>query len=61
MPSRRMSPLWRVPGNSSFIRLMERRNVLLPHPDGPISAVTARRGTVNDTSNSACVAPYQNE
>ena len=58
-PSSRMSPVWRVFGISSFRRLIERRNVLLPHPEGPISAVTARRGMVNVRSKSACVAPYQ--
>ena len=33
------SPSSRVPGIRSFIRLMVRRSVDLPHPDGPISAV----------------------
>src|SRR2546425_7453888 len=32
---------------------------LLPQPDGPISAVTARRGMATVTSNNAWVAPYQ--
>src|SRR2546430_4837933 len=58
-PSSRMSPPWRVCGISSFSRFTERRKVLLPQPDGPISAVTARRGTAIVTSNSAWVAPYQ--
>src|SRR6267378_583288 len=58
-PSSRMSPAWRVRGIRSFNRFTERRNVLLPQPDGPIRAVTARRGTVTVTSNSAWVAPYQ--
>src|SRR5256886_7818092 len=44
-PSSRMSPAWRVCGISSFNRFTERRKVLLPQPDGPIRAVTARRGT----------------
>src|SRR6266581_1917262 len=43
-PSSRMSPAWRVCGISSFSRFTERRKVLLPQPDGPIRAVTARRG-----------------
>jgi hypothetical protein len=30
----------RVPGMRSFMRLMHRKNVLLPQPDGPMSAVT---------------------
>src|SRR5437899_10812792 len=58
-PSSRKSPVWRECGISSFNRFTERRKVLLPQPDGPISAVTARRGTAIVTSNSAWVAPYQ--
>ncbi len=58
-PSSRMSPAWRVCGISSFNRFTERKNVLLPQPDGPISAVTARRGMATVTSNNAWVAPYQ--
>src|SRR6266566_3026365 len=58
-PSSRMSPAWRVCGISSFNRFTERRKVLLPQPDGPIRAVTARRGTATATSNSAWVVPYQ--
>ena len=54
-----MSPVWRVCGISSFSRLIERRKVLLPQPEGPMSAVTARRGMVNLRSNNACLAPYQ--
>src|SRR5215203_804606 len=56
-----MAPVWRAPGMSAFRRLMERRNVDLPHPDGPMSAVTARAGIVRLTSWSACLEPYQNE
>ena len=51
----------RAPGMSAFIRLIERRNVDLPHPDGPMNAVTERAGIVRFTSNSACFSPYQNE
>src|SRR5438093_675643 len=58
-PSSRMSPAWRVCGISSFNRFTERKNVLLPQPDGPIRAVTARRGMATVTSNNAWVAPYQ--
>ena len=36
-----MSPLCRVPGIRSLSRLTERRKVDLPHPDGPMIAVTA--------------------
>ncbi len=35
-----IEPSTRVPGMMSFIRFSERRNVDLPQPDGPISAVT---------------------
>ena len=41
MPSTRMSPSWRTPGIRSLSRLIERRNVDLPQPDGPMMAVTA--------------------
>src|SRR5207302_3225627 len=58
-PSSRMSPAWRVGGISSFNRFTERKKVLLPQPDGPIRAVTARRGMATVTSNNAWVAPYQ--
>src|SRR5688572_26122578 len=44
---------------SALSRLIERRNVDLPHPDGPMSAVTARDGIVIVTSKSACLGPYQ--
>ena len=57
--SRRMSPLWRAPGVRSCRRLIERRNVVFPHPDGPISAVIACRGMEHVTSCRACVGPYQ--
>ena len=36
----RMRPSTRVPGMMSFIRFSVRRKVLLPHPDGPMKAVT---------------------
>ena len=44
---------------SSFSRLIERRNVDLPQPDGPMRAVTARGAIERLMSNSACVFPYQ--
>jgi hypothetical protein len=43
------------------MRLIDRRNVDLPQPDGPISAVTVRGSTASVMSNSACLVPYQNE
>src|SRR2546426_12778202 len=58
-PSSRMSPVRRVFGISSFNRFTERRKVLLPQPEGPIRAVTARRGMATGTSDSAWGAPYQ--
>ena len=41
------------------MRLKQRKNVLLPHPDGPISAVTRRSAIVRFRSLSACFLPYQ--
>lgn len=43
-PSRRTSPLCQCLETLSFIRLSERRNVVLPEPVGPISAVMAPLG-----------------
>src|SRR4030095_3597961 len=60
-PSSRISPVCRTPGISALSRLMDRRNVDFPQPDGPMRAVTARGGIVTDTSYNACFAPYQNE
>ena len=39
-------PVSRVPSIRSFMRFSVRRNVDLPQPDGPISAVTWRSGNV---------------
>jgi len=33
---------------------MHRKNVLFPHPDGPINAVTQCCGISSDTFDSAC-------
>ena len=41
----------------AFIRLIERRKVDFPQPDGPISAVTDFSGMSSETSNSACFSP----
>ena len=43
------------------MRLSERRNVDLPQPDGPISAMTEHSGMFSEMSNSACFLPYQND
>src|SRR5262245_53491449 len=60
-PSSRMRPWWRVSSTRSFMRLRQRRNVDLPQPEGPIRAVIEPRGTFNETSNKACLDPYQND
>src|SRR5437868_12789910 len=60
-PSRQRSPSWRTPGIRSFNLLIDRRKVDFPHPDGPISAVTARAGMARVIPFSACFFPYQNE
>ena len=44
-------------GMVSFMRLMQRRNVDLPQPEGPMKAITARSGMFTDTFCSACLAP----
>jgi len=41
----------------SFIRLMQRRKVDLPQPEGPIKAVTARFWMLTSTSLMAWVSP----
>jgi hypothetical protein len=43
------------------MRLIDRRKVDFPQPEGPINAVTLRGGAVSEMSNSACFDPYQNE
>ncbi len=43
------------------MRLMERRNVDLPQPDGPTSAVTVRGCMESVMPCNACFSPYQNE
>jgi len=58
-PSKAISPRWRVPGSSSWRRLIDRRKVDFPHPDGPMNAVTAFGLASTLTSNRACLAPYQ--
>src|SRR5688572_29899601 len=57
----RTLPECRAPGIVSFIRLIERRNVDFPQPDGPISAVIERGDIARSMSYSACFFPYQNE
>jgi len=56
-PSSSIRPVTLQPEIVSFIRLIERRKVDLPQPDGPIRAVTEFSGTSRDTSNRACLSP----
>ena len=56
-PSSLIEPVTRAPGMVSFMRFRQRRNVDLPHPDGPIMASTWRRPTSMLTFLSACFAP----
>src|SRR5688572_11920899 len=43
----------------SFIRFIVRRSVVLPQPDGPMSAVTSRARMSMETSLTARNDPYQ--
>src|SRR5438552_10334233 len=56
-----MSPSKRTVSTRSFNRLMERRNVDLPQPEGPIRAVTRPAGRLRPILKSACLSPYHNE
>src|SRR3990172_7721063 len=53
------APSTRTPGMRSFMRFRHRRRVLLPHPEGPMSAVTLFTGNSMLTSASARFCPYQ--
>ncbi len=50
-------PVTRQLGIVSFMRLMQRRNVDLPQPDGPMKDITPRSGTFTETFFSACLSP----
>ena len=52
-PSITILPSTRAPGITSCMRFRERRNVDLPQPDGPMSAVTERAGMVIETPSTA--------
>src|SRR3954471_11752883 len=56
-PSSSTSPETRAPATTSCMRLRARRNVDLPHPDGPMSAVTCLGSTVMLMSASAWNEP----
>ena len=49
-PSSSMAPSTRAEATVSFMRFMQRRNVDLPQPDGPMNAVTFSRLTSIETS-----------
>src|SRR3954447_19042659 len=56
-PSSSTWPARLAPGTSSCIRLRIRRNVDLPQPEGPISAVTSPAAMVRSTSASTWWSP----
>ena len=56
-PSSLIEPLTVAPGVSSCIRLSERRKVVLPQPEEPISAVTLFGWIVRVTFSTAWKAP----
>src|SRR5205809_699708 len=57
-PSSSTRPVTQPPSDSSCIRLRQRRNVLFPHPDGPITAVTLCLGNMIETSLTTARRPY---
>ena len=52
-----VEPVTLQPGMRSFMRLMQRRNVDFPQPEGPINAVTERGIMSSATPNNACFVP----
>src|SRR5438132_600539 len=56
-PSSSTRPVTHPPTDSSCIRLRHRSRVLLPHPDGPMMAVTVWAGNRIDTSVSTARGP----
>src|SRR6266550_7449326 len=55
--SSRTSPCTLAPGVSSCMRFRQRSSVLLPHPEGPMIAVTVCAGNRSDTSRTARCVP----
>src|SRR5712691_8862006 len=51
------SPVTLAPGVNSCMRFRQRSIVLLPHPDGPMIAVTVCAGNSSDTSRTARCCP----
>src|SRR4051794_33356766 len=56
-PRKSTSPSTRASGIVSCIRFRHRSSVDLPHPDGPMIAVTSFDGKSSVTSRTACVDP----
>src|SRR5947199_8634292 len=57
-PASSTRPVIQPPSESSCMRFRQRRNVVFPHPDGPISAVTVCVGNRIDTSLTTARRPY---
>src|SRR6266496_4360081 len=57
-PSSSTLPVIQPPSDSSCMRFRQRRNVVLPHPDGPIRAVTVCAGKRIETSFTAARRRY---
>src|SRR2546429_5350745 len=58
-PSSSTDPVTQPPSDSSCMRFRQRRKVLLPQPDGPITAVTVCAGNRMDTSFTTAHRPYR--
>src|SRR6266704_1536721 len=57
LPRISTDPSTRARGTVSCIRLKQRRSVDLPHPEGPMMAVTACCGISSDTFLTAATSP----
>src|SRR5213080_3227295 len=57
-PSSSTRPVTQPSPDSSCMRLRQRRKVLFPHPDGPITAVTLCLGNMTETSLTTARRPY---
>src|SRR5690242_320180 len=60
-PSSSTDPVDQPPSDSSCMRLRHRRKVLLPHPDGPMMAVTVFVGKKSEVSFTAILRPNSAE
>src|SRR5260370_26182273 len=58
-PSSNTEPVTQPSSESSCMRLRQRRKVVLPQPDGPITAVTVCAGNRIDTSLTTARRPYR--